>query len=68
MGEPLRIEENAFLFYLAYSNPNLIEENVRKNIPPQAFEQFSRIPKREFLKKFCEFTKRGVFGGTFVFP
>ena len=61
------MEENAMLFLLSFSNPQLIAEDVRKQIQPEVFEQFKSIPKRKFLDDFSKVWNRGLFGGHFSF-
>ena len=52
MGEKMTMHENAMLFWISFSNPQLIVEDVRKNIPANVFEQFVSLTKRQFLQEF----------------
>ena len=67
MGENLAMEESAILFWFSFSNPQLIAESDRKNIPPEVFQQFASLPKRKFLDDFAEVWNSGLFGGSFTF-
>ncbi len=67
MGEKLSTSETAALFWLSFSNPQLIEEGVRKNIRPEVFQQISSIPKGRFLEFFSQAWEAGRFRGNFTF-
>jgi hypothetical protein len=67
MGEPLTMEENAMLLWLSFSNPQLLGDDARQRIEPETFEQFSSIPKGEYLNEFSQVWGDGIFRGKFEF-
>ena len=67
MGEKLMMGENAMLSWISFSNPQIIAEDVRKNIPANVFEQFASLTKRQFLQEFSNAWNLGLFRGDFTF-
>jgi hypothetical protein len=67
MGKTVGMEETAMLFYFMLSNPDLIREDARKNIPSEVFDEFNSVTKRDFLNQFSIAWGRGHVKGTFTF-
>ena len=67
MGENLSVIETAALFWLSFSNPQLIEEGVRKKVDPEVFKQMKTISKRLFLEAFHKVWEVGQIRGNFTF-
>lgn len=68
MGDILGKEEMAILYHLMFSRPDYLREEARQKIAPKAFEDFSRISKRDFLEQFSIAWDRGDVRGKFPFP
>jgi hypothetical protein len=67
MGETVGMEETAVLYYFMFAHPNLINEDARKSIPPEVFEEFNSVRKRDFLKLFSIAWRRDHVKRTFIF-
>jgi hypothetical protein len=55
MGEPLELEERAFLGWHSMMRPHLVKEELRNNLPPVAIEQFRGMSGRQFFEEFSRF-------------